>query len=285
MMNKQSITVIMPLKNYHFNYLKKAVECVINQSCPYWHLLIIVEKSDFDHFRELLEKELGDSRIEILINKGRKLAGAINTGMRYAKTDFVALLLADDMWSNDAVEVLNDYIAKYPQVDFFHSSRVIIDENNNPISPVYYSKEKFSIEDFKWGSPVKHLLCWRKDKALSIGGLDESLNSVGPDDYDFPWTMAEHGAIFKAVKECLYIYRDHRNCFRLTTHLPLSVHKRELVRILKKHGVGFWDRIKFISRAERSYLRQCIYKSAVDKWIKEKLGYDARRSWRQQKYR
>lgn len=41
-------------------------------------------------------------------------------------------------------------------------------------------------------------------KALACGGLDESLNSVWPDDYDLPWTMAEHGAMFKAISECLY---------------------------------------------------------------------------------
>jgi len=278
-MNETAITVLMPLKNYYLNYLRKAIESVINQSCPYWYLLIIVEEDDFNKFREILEKELNDSRIEIIVNQGRKLAGAINTGMKYAKTDFVAILLADDMWSNNAVEVLNRYIAQYAGIDFFHSSRVVIDENDNPISSVYYSKEKFSLDDFKVGSPVKHLLGWRRDKALSIGGLDESLNSVGPDDYDFPWTMAERSATFKAVKECLYYYRDHLDCFRLTTHLPLSVHTSEIRKILKKHGVGFWDRIRFISNAKRSYLKQCLYKSSIDKWIKEKLGYDARRGW------
>jgi glycosyltransferase involved in cell wall biosynthesis len=286
-MNEQFITVLMPLKNYRLDYLKKAIQSVISQSCPNWHLVIIIEKSDFDHFRELLEKELDDPRIEMIIIKGQTLARAINLGMRNAKTDFVALLFADDIWSNDAVRILNDYITKYPQVDFFHSSRAVIDENDNPISSVHYSKEKFSINDFKWGSPVKHLLCWRKSKALSLGGLDESLNNVGPDDYDFPWTMAEHGATFKAVKECLYYFRNHCEYYRLTTHIPLSVHKQEISKILKKHGVGILSRIIIIAKRRRkgSLGKQCLYRSTVDKWIKEKLGYDARRSWKQQKYR
>jgi len=283
-MNECRITVLMPLKNYHLDYLRKAVESVINQSCPYWHLLIIIEKGDSDHFRNSLEKELDDSRVEMIINKGRKLAGAINSGMRYTTPDFVALLLADDRWSTDAVKVLNDHIAKYPHIDFFHSSRAIIDENGNPLSSVHYSKENLSVTDFKLGSSVKHLLCWRKDKALSIGGLDESLNSVGPDDWDFPWTMAERGATFKAVKECLYYYRDHRESYRLTTHLPLSVHKREIRRIMEKHGVGPLIIEERIAAAERSYLRQCLYRSAIDRWLKEKLGYEARRGWRE-KYR
>ena len=280
-MEEYRITILVPLKNYRLDFLKKAVESIMNQSDPYWYMLIITEKSDYDNFKNILDRELGDSRIEMITNEGRKLAGAINTGMRYAKTDFVALLLADDMWSRDAVEVLNEYITRYLCIDFFHSSRVIIDEKDHPISSVYKSEETFSIEDFVSGSPVKHLLCWRKEKALTFGGLDESLNNVGPDDYDFPWTMAEKGATFKAVKECLYYYRDHRECYRLTTHLPLSVHKREINRIMKKHGIGTFHRWRKIIRAKKFYLRQCLYKSPLDRWVKEKLGYDAQRGWRE----
>jgi hypothetical protein len=121
---------------------------------------------------------------------------------------------------------------------------------------------------------------------LSIGGLDESL-VVGPDDYDFPWTMAEHNATFKAVKECLYYYRNHCDGYRCTTHIPLSVQKREINKILKKHGVGILSRIIIITknRANGSLGKQCLYRSTIDKWIKDKIGYDARRDWRQQKYR
>ncbi len=259
---------------------------MIKQTCQYWNLLIIVEKRDYNRFRLLLQKELCDPRIEIIVNQGRKMAGAVNSGMRYASTEFVAILLADDMWSIDAIEKLNQYIVEFPQVDFYHSSRIIIDERDNAISSISYSKEEFSLEDFKRGSPVKHLLCWRRDKGLSIGGLDESLNNVGPDDYDFPWAMAENGATFKAIRECLYYYRNHCECYRLTTHLPLSVHKREVSRILKKHGEGFLSRMIIIARGRRALLgKQCVYRNSLDKWLKEKLGCDARRNWKQQNYK
>jgi glycosyltransferase involved in cell wall biosynthesis len=280
-MNQNKVTALVPLKNYHPVFLKKALGSVIDQSCPDWELLIIVEKRNSDHFRKLLEQELADSRVGMILNEGRKLAGALNTGMRHATTDFVAILLADDMWSSDAVHTLNTYIDAFRDVDFFHSSRRYIDEHGRPISSVYMSRQSFGLEDFKLSSPVKHLLCWRKDKALSFGGMDESLNSVGPDDYDFPWCMAESGANFMAIKECLYIYRDHRDCYRLTTHLPLSLHKREIRRIMKKHRINE-SAIKLkISAAKSTYLRQCLYGSALDKWIKEILGDNLGRAWRQ----
>lgn len=279
-MCEKLVAVLMPLKNYHPIFLNKAINSVINQTHPYWDLLIIVENRDLKKFRKLLERELKDRRIQIILNEGKKLAGAINTGMRHAETDFTAILLADDMWAPEAVDVLTNYINKFPEADFFHSSRRYIDEYDNQISSIYRSKENVTLVDFKIFTPVKHLLCWRRSKGISVGGLDESLNSVGPDDFDFPWTMAENDSVFKSIKECLYFYRDHRESFRLTTHLPLSVHKREIERILKKHGTDPHSIFERISFAENNYLRQCIFKSNFDKLIKEIKGYDARKSWR-----
>jgi glycosyltransferase involved in cell wall biosynthesis len=275
----------MPLKYFHPDFLQKSVQSILKQSCPDWKLLVVVEESDFAKLSAHFEQELSDSRVEIIVNQSREFPGAINTAMRYAKTDFVAILLADDMWSENAVQILSRYIAEFPAIDFFHSSRIIVDETDKPISPIYPSKETFRISDFKWGSPVKHLLCWRREKGLSIGGIDESMLKA-QDDYDFPWIMAESGATFKAVKECLYYYRNHLECERLTTHRPLTVTKRGIRKILKKHGVGIFSRIWIVEKMRicGSLGQQCIYRNRLERWIKKKLQFDSRRRWKQQHY-
>ena len=79
---------------------------------------------------QLLGRRAEDPRIQLVRNEGRKLAGAINTGMRHAETDFVAVLLGDDMWAPEAVSVLLNHVTQYPEVDFFHSSRIVIDESD-----------------------------------------------------------------------------------------------------------------------------------------------------------
>src|SRR5213596_3456681 len=147
-MNENKVTIVMPLRNYQADYLAQAVESIIHQSSRYWNLVFVVEKSDLNHFKRLLKTVLADPRTHIIENKGRKLSGAFNSGMKAARTDFIALLLSDDLWSTDTIMVLNEYICQYPDVDFFHSSRVIIDEAGNPISSVYYSKDEFSVNDF-----------------------------------------------------------------------------------------------------------------------------------------
>ena len=274
----------MPVKEFHEAYLDRALASMLGQTSPDWRLLVIVEEQQTDELAEALASALADERVQLVVNEGRLLAGAINTGMRHARTDYVAILLGDDMWAPEAVAVLTASIERSPDVDFFHSSRVIVDGEDRPISPIYPARESFTLEDFVRASPVKHILCWRRAAGLGIGGLDESSNSVGPDDYDFPWSMAEAGFRFEAVPECLYFYRDHRDSYRLTTHLPLSTHTRELRRMLRKHGVGRLETERAVVRARAGYLRQCLYRSPLDRWVKSRLGHDARRGWRE-KYR
>ena len=173
-----------------------------------------------------------------------------------------------------------DYLAKV--LESANAPIVVIgkDRQITVVNRAFLAVTGFSREDFLWTSPVKHLLCWRRDFALAIGGMDESLLPVGPDDYDFPWCMAEAGATFKAVEECLYIYRDHREAFRLTTHLPLAVHTDGIRRILEKHGIDEATIATRLSSSEQSYLRQCLYQSWEDKVEKEATGYDPRDGWR-----
>ena len=271
----------MPVDSYHARYLHEALDSLLAQTSEAWRLLVITERRHENELKHAIAPYLRDARTDLIVNEGRKLAGAFNTGMRRASSEFVAILLGDDMWSADAVAVLLRAIADHPEADFFHSSRRIIDENGRPLSSIHLSRSDVRLEHFGSPSPVKHLLCWRRSLALSFGGMDESLNSVGPDDFDFPWSMAEHGAVFRSITDCLYLYRDHRSSFRLTTHLPQSVHAREIRRIMRKHRVDPDAVEQAVRNARSSYLRQCIYRSGFDRLLKQRLRRRPSSPWRE----
>ena len=111
----------MPVKEYHDAYLLEAVDSMLSQTGPDWRLLVIGEDPGARRLEQVLAEHLADPRIELIVNEGRKLAGAFNTGMRRAETEFVAILLGDDLWAPEAVEVLTAAIAEFPDTDFFHS--------------------------------------------------------------------------------------------------------------------------------------------------------------------
>jgi glycosyltransferase involved in cell wall biosynthesis len=269
---RYALSAILPIKDPHPAFFGEAVASIFDQTVPDWELLIVTEAPEAERIRTMLGDWSADRRVSILVNEGVRLAGAVNTGMRHARSEFVALLLGDDRWSPDAVATMAAEIATHPGVDFFHSARRIIDDDGEPISGVHAPEADVTLSLFRTRSPVKHLLCWRRSLGLAVGGLDERSRSVGPDDFDFPWTMAEHGARFRAVDACLYLYRDHRDGPRLTTHLPRRLHERELDRIFRKHGLTGAERRRRIEEARRTYLRQCLYRSAWDerarRWLR-----------------
>jgi glycosyltransferase involved in cell wall biosynthesis len=275
------VTALMPVKDFDADFLRCAARSLEQQTVSTWSALVIVEPARGGAIESVLRPQLDDPRFRLITNEGRKLAGAFNTGMRHADTEFVAVLLGDDLWTPDAVAVLEREIRARPDVDFFHSARRVIDDEGNAISSVHPARPDVTLADFELASPVKHLLCWRRDAGLAAGGMDESLNSVGPDDMDFPWVMAEHGARFGAIAECLYVYRDHRAGFRLTTHLPRNVHRRELARIFRKHGLSGSQARKRLRAAKRSYLRQCFYRSTLERNVKEALHHEPDEPWRE----
>lgn len=276
------LTALMPVKEHHERYLTESVGSILAQTDPRWRLLVIGETSVRRDLERVLAEALADPRVELIDNRGRKLAGAFNTGMRTARTDFVAIALGDDLWAPEAVEVLAAGMAAHPEADFFHSSRRVIDEDGEPLSSVHPSRAGVSLEDFGSSSPVKHLMCWRGRLGLEVGGMDESLNSVGVDDYDFPWVMAEGGAEFREIPECLYLYRDHRESYRLSTHLPRNHHRREIARIMRKHGVDEASIAEHLAQAEDGFLRQCLYGSRPARWIRRLVRDDPRRTPREE---
>jgi GT2 family glycosyltransferase len=257
----------MPVKGWHAAFLHAAVGSMLAQTRPDWRLLVVAEERERAELESELAEALADPRIDLVVNEGRKLAGAFNTGMRHAATEWVAILLGDDMWAPEAVEVLARTAAEPPEADFLHSARRIVDDGGAPVSSVYPAAEDVTPADFLSWAPAKHLLCWRRELALRAGGMDESLNSIGVDDFDFPWIMAEHGARFRAVPECLYVYRDHRAAYRLTTHLSLKHQKREITRILRKHGASPEEIARRLDSAADGHLRQALYRRRLDRFL------------------
>jgi len=61
----------------------------------------------------------------------------------------------------------------------------------------------------------------------------------------------------------------------------MSTHVRELRRIFAKHHVPGELAEERIRRAQRDYLRQCLYRNRFDRWLHEKIiGIDPQKGWR-----
>ena len=273
-MAPDQVTVFIPVTHYHRDFLHQAIASVFRQTRTDWRLLIVVSPDQDGHFREVLAEPLQDPRVRLVHNPRPRLAGAYNTAMEVVETGFIAALMGDDLLAPEAVEVLGQEIRKSPGTDFFHSGRYFVDQKAVRLSSDYLPTLPVVHDSFLGSSPVKHLMCWRAARALAAGGVDETLENFGSDDRDFPWTMLEQGLSFTAIPRALYVFRDHRESFRLTTHVPRSTQLRTLHRILQKHQVDPAEIRRRLRRARRSFLKQSLFHNPLHRWLRLKLrGY------------
>ena len=249
----EPITILLPCKNQTREYFTDAVTSVVRQSTPLWELLIITDPSSPPEISEWAAA-FSDPRIRVIPSPETGFARALNLGLQQARTTFVSILLSDDRYARSAIETLREYRRRFADADFFHSARRHINANGDPVGDPMPSRPSFRVEDFRTaGSPVKHLMCWRRELALSIGGMEELLSVHGCDDYDFPWRMAEAGARFQAVPECLYEYRLHRQ-ERLTTATPVEAQIAAIRSMFERHRVPPQDADRYVQRALGGYL-------------------------------
>lgn len=97
------VSVIMPSYNTA-KYIAESIESVINQTYPYWEL-IIVDDCSTDDTDSVVANYLSDTRIRYL--KNEKNSGAAisrNYALREAKGKWIAFLDSDDVWLPEKLE-------------------------------------------------------------------------------------------------------------------------------------------------------------------------------------
>jgi glycosyltransferase involved in cell wall biosynthesis len=107
------ISVIIPLYNKG-KYIKRSIQSVLNQSVTNFELIIVDDGSTDDG--SLQAKSIIDNRISIISQHNSGPGSARNTGLRYARANFVAFLDADDEWLPDFLKNGLEIFEKNPNL-------------------------------------------------------------------------------------------------------------------------------------------------------------------------
>jgi glycosyltransferase involved in cell wall biosynthesis len=124
------ITVIIPLYNKE-KHIKKTLESVLRQSFIDFELLLINDGSTDSSLA--LVNRFNDSRIQVINQDNKGVSSARNLGIKKAKTPFVALLDADDIWQKKHLENLVKLQQKYPDEQVFASAYSVQFKNKKQI--------------------------------------------------------------------------------------------------------------------------------------------------------
>ncbi|AOY78534.1 glycosyltransferase family 2 protein [Moorena producens JHB] len=148
----KTVSIIIPVYGVE-KYIASAVQSVINQTYQNFEMLIIDDESPDQSVN--ICRQLSDTRIKIIHQNNRGLAGARNTGIRHAKGDYLAFLDGDDLWLPQKLERHIEHLEKFPDIGISFSRSALIDEAGNFIGAYLMPKlSNITISDLFQESPI-----------------------------------------------------------------------------------------------------------------------------------
>ncbi len=124
------VTVVMPLFN-SATTVRDSLESVLAQT--YGHLEILVVDDGCTDESVCMCREYDDSRIRIIQQSNRGLAGARNTGIRHARGAILAFLDCDDLWHPRKIERHVQHLSSSEDVGVSYSRSAFIDSDGKPL--------------------------------------------------------------------------------------------------------------------------------------------------------
>lgn len=174
-----SLSVVIPLYNKEHN-LRETVQSVLSQTYKDFKLIVVNDGSSDNSLGVL--SEFKDSRILIFDQENRGVSAARNKGINESKTEYIALLDADDVWDSGYLADMMGFIQDYPEAALFGcgysfqniNSKVVNTDLGLPVDHrgyidyFYYAKDNTLF--------TSSSVIFRKDAFLEIGGFDETLS-------------------------------------------------------------------------------------------------------------
>ena len=120
-------SVIVPLYN-KADYVRKALESILTQSYTNYEVVIIDDGSTDNSLavvKEFVEQlEIGDWKLEIVLQANAGVAAARNNGVAKSKGEYVCFLDADDWWESNFLEEMDRLIKEYPDAGLYAANYV-----------------------------------------------------------------------------------------------------------------------------------------------------------------
>ncbi len=201
------ISVIMPSYNIDPRWMRAAIESVRDQIYPHWELCISDDASTLPGVRELLEDYAArDKRIRVAFRAvNGHISANSNSALELASGDYVALLDADDLITEDALFWVAHEIALHPDTDLIFSDEDKIDEEGVRFDP--YFKPAWNPALMVGQNAFCHLGVYRRSLVEQAGRFREGFE--GAQDHDLVLRCAEASAPerIRHIPRVLYHWR------------------------------------------------------------------------------
>ena len=203
---KPEISFSILMANYNNSkYIEVAVNSVLNQTYPYWELVIVDDNSSDDSLN-VIKQYLTQENIKLIRHdKNLGYGGSLKTAAANATKDVLCILDPDDKLDEKALEILADAYSKYPEYGFIYSNLWICDSNlENCI--IAKSGPRNPNDSTIFNHVVYHLKSFRKEVYDKTIGYEISQKRTVDKDIIY---KLEEVTDFKYINKPLYYYRKH----------------------------------------------------------------------------
>jgi len=127
-MTSKAVTIVLPYYNRMWG-LKKAIENILNQKYPNWHIIVMDDYGQDNAFEFL--RAFNDIRISYFRQKTNKgVAENWIDGIKKVSTPYCCILMDDDWYNQDFISSRVSIFEKFPEVGIVYGPYIRINEKN-----------------------------------------------------------------------------------------------------------------------------------------------------------
>ncbi|MEA5541439.1 glycosyltransferase family 2 protein [Limnoraphis robusta Tam1] len=197
----------MPVYNTPEQFLREAIQSVIDQVYPYWELCIADDASTRSSIQPILaEYQEKDSRIKVVFRtQNGHISEASNSALELATGEFIALLDHDDVLTPDALYEIVHLLNQHPEADMIYSDEDKLNEEGELASPFF--KPDWCPDSFLSRMYTCHLGVYRRELVNQVGNF--RVGYEGSQDYDLVLRFTEKTDHIFHIPKVLYHWRIH----------------------------------------------------------------------------
>lgn len=227
-----NFSIIVPTYN-HADFLKNAIDSVINQTYTNWELIIVDNFSEDDTFE--IVNSFKDKRISYHKFKNNGvIAASRNHGIKISTGNWIAFLDSDDIWYSNKLSVVSEKILKNFDYQVFCANeyKIFQKSNKKQILKLGPYKKKFYKYMIIHGNKLSTSATIISKKIVDKGLVfDESEDLITVEDYDLWLRIAKNNFKFYFIDVPLGEYLVHDN--NLSQNILKHLNRTEF--LLKDH--------------------------------------------------
>ncbi len=226
------VSVLMCVYNTPVDYLKEAIDSILNQSYQNFEFIIVDDCSTDSEVISCLEfYKNADDRVIIINNKTNTgLTKALNIGIFYCKGTYIARMDSDDISLGNRLQSQVDYLKSHGDVALVGSNIICF---GNGVEEIDTSKLESSSDDYdmylihsliQHSGPPHPTFMFRADflRQNSIKYREDILKAQ---DYGIMADILKAGGVIKKIHEPLLRYRVHDKQITSTSEIEQKIYQ------------------------------------------------------------